>query len=566
MPRTDVLIVGGSLGGAAAALAAGRAGASVLLVAEGDWLGGQLTSQGVCTPDENAWVERGGATASYQALREAIRAHYRQTYRLSAAGLSQEHFNAGSCWVSRISGEPAVAQRVLREMLAAHPSVQVECGATAVGSAVVGDRIQSVTFRHRNGVSDVAASVVLDATDLGDLLPLVGAEHRLGAESVHETGEPDAPREPRPEWIQPFTYCVALELRPRGEDHTIPPPAAYGELRALQDYHVLDGAMKGMFGELGWWEYRRVIAARNFDDPAFPCDVAMVNTGSNDFKGGRLPVRSRSPGALLTRARRATLGYVYWLQTECPREDEPGRAGYPELRLRGDWFGTNDGLAPSPYIREARRICAMETVYEHDIVAADGAGCPHQRTVRSRLRADSVGIGHYWLDIHKGGTDEPARFLETRPYQIPLGALVPVRLRNLVASCKNIGLTHLSSAAYRLHPVEWNIGEAAGALAAYVVRNGLEPHDVLTREGVRRRFQSDLLDVGVPLYWWGDLVPGTPVWRAAQVLAVRGTWPEEDRIEFLPDDAPGEALPLSGQACTTRAELALALIRESERA
>ena len=51
--RCDVLIVGGSLGGVAAAIQAGEMGASVILIEESSWIGGQLTSQGVCTPDEN---------------------------------------------------------------------------------------------------------------------------------------------------------------------------------------------------------------------------------------------------------------------------------------------------------------------------------------------------------------------------------------------------------------------------------------------------------------------------------------------------------------------------------
>jgi hypothetical protein len=110
--------------------------------------------------------------------------------------------------------------------------------------------------------------------------------------------------------------------------------------------------------------------------------------------------------------------------------------------------------------------------------------------------------------------------------------------------------------------VEWNIGEAAGALAAHVVATGVEPHDVLAREGLLRRFQSELLDAGVPLYWWGDMEPGSPEWRAAQLLAMRGTWPVEDRIEFRPDQAPEPTLPERQPACATRGELALALLRD----
>src|SRR5207244_5369120 len=157
-----------------------------------------------------------------------------------------------------------------------------------------------------------------------------------------------------PDWIQPVTAPFALELRPKGEIHTMSRSAGYDEFQRLQEYHILDGAMRGMCGDLGWWTYRRVIAAENFDDPTFRCDVAMINTGSNDFKGGVIPTGvADSDSEVVRRARLASLGYVYWLQTECPRVDEPGKLGYPEFKLRGDWFDFSEGLAPAPYIRES---------------------------------------------------------------------------------------------------------------------------------------------------------------------------------------------------------------------
>ena len=48
----DLVILGGGLGGCAAALAAARNGLRVILTEETDWIGGQLTAQAV-PPDEN---------------------------------------------------------------------------------------------------------------------------------------------------------------------------------------------------------------------------------------------------------------------------------------------------------------------------------------------------------------------------------------------------------------------------------------------------------------------------------------------------------------------------------
>lgn len=534
----DVAVVGASLGGVSAALAAASNGASVVLVGTGGWIGGQLTSQGVCTPDENLYIESGGASATYLALRAEMRAHYAERYRLSPRALSTPHLNIGDCWVSRLACEPRVAEAILRARVGSAGNLAVLDHTRVLSVRQDHDTIRGITLSTAGGEPfEIVAAMFLDATDQGDLIELAGVEHTVGAESRDETGEPDAPDDAHPDWIQPFTVPFALELRPRGEDHTIARPPHYEAMRDLQRYHIVDGSMSGMFGPMGWWEYRRVISAASFDDPAFPCDVAMVNTGSNDYMGG--PGIGIQADANLEAGRLASLGYVYWLQTECPRHDDPTRNGYPELRLRADWFGTADGLAPEPYIRESRRIRALACVTEMDIVRRSATGVAGTPGPRAPYRDDTCAIGHYWLDIHKGHSPEPGLFLETWPYQVPMGALVPIRVTNLLAACKNLGVTHLTNGAFRLHPIEWAIGEAAGHLAAWSLANGILPRE--TWSARRRRFQAHLVGNGMPLAWWPDLAPSSPYFAAAQQTIVNGTWPQEEQLEFRPEALIGEA-------------------------
>src|ERR1700683_3404427 len=78
----DIAIVGGGVGGCAAALAALRRGLRVILSEETAWVGGQLTSQAV-PPDEHPWIEMFGCTRSYRNYRNAVRDYYRTNYKLT---------------------------------------------------------------------------------------------------------------------------------------------------------------------------------------------------------------------------------------------------------------------------------------------------------------------------------------------------------------------------------------------------------------------------------------------------------------------------------------------------
>jgi hypothetical protein len=167
-------------------------------------------------------------------------------------------------------------------------------------------------------------------------------------------------------------------------------------------------------------------------------------------------------------------------------------------------MGSADGLSKHPYIRESRRIKAKKTIVEQEVSEH------HQKGPRAAHFADSVGVGWYPVDIHRSGPEDVGASCRTKPFQIPLGALLPVRIANLIAGAKNIGTTHITNGCYRLHPVEWNIGEAAGALAAFALRERASPAAVREDAGALGRFQHSLLDEGVPLGW----VTGTGVGEA----------------------------------------------------
>jgi hypothetical protein len=185
---------------------------------------------------------------------------------------------------------------------------------------------------------------------------------------------------------------------------------------------------------------------------------------------------------------------LYWLQTEAPRPD--GGTGFPGFYLRPDVMGTEDGFAKAPYIRESRRIAARTTIAEHHVSAELNPGRDRAPDV-----SDSIGIGAYRIDLHPSTGGDPYIDLSSLPFQIPLGALIPIRMRNLLPAAKNIGATHIANGATRLHPVEWNVGEAAGLLAAFCLRREVEPSMVHLDPFLLEDYQRLLRDQGIELEW-----------------------------------------------------------------
>lgn len=541
----DVLVVGGSTGGTSAALAAAQSGMHVCLTEETKWLGGQMTSQGVSEFDENRYIETAGGTASYYELRNGIRRYYRDHFTLSPLGKAQTQLNPGNCWVSRLCFEAPVALHVLSSMLGPYEQkglLRVFLRTKAASVRMDGNRIQSVLayqfstgrwFRFR-------AKYFLDATDLGELLPMSGAAYVTGAESRSTTGEPDA-REGAgdPTDDQSFTYSFVLERVPHTQ-RLLPMPVGYEANREKQPYTLTLDYGHGKFLTYGvftkrpgtpglFWDYRRLVAKDNFTGPHAPPDISLINWPGNDYCGADL--LSNNPLAQAEQLRRAkllALGFAWWLQHDVPRDG--GGKGYPQLRFMTSESGSADGLSLYPYIRESRRIRALETIREQDISDI------YQKGPRSKWFRDSVGIGFYPIDIHSCAKKDFTS--ATKPFQLPVGALVPAKIQNLVAASKDIGATHITNGAYRLHPIEWAIGEAAGWLAALAVRSGQTPRAIAEDGQLTSKLQLDLVRHGAPIYWFDDLKVDDPAFGAAQFLAEKGIFGgNEQDLHFAPSAA-----------------------------
>ncbi|MEL7585345.1 MAG: FAD-dependent oxidoreductase [Prolixibacteraceae bacterium] len=526
--RADLVIAGGGMGGCACALAALRNGLCVVMTEETDWIGGQLTQQGV-PPDEHRWIESHGATRSYMNFRKALRQYYQTNYPLTPLALSQKELNPGNGAVSRLCVEPAAGVAVLTGLLAPWLSsgkLTLLTGCQVKEAETDKDRVKSLRAENKlTGRSYVlTAPYFADATEMGDLLPLTRTAYVTGTESNKQTGELHAPETADPDNQQAFTLCFALGYEP-GRNNVISKPEKYefwksyipkldpawpGPLLSLSysKPSTLESVTLGFHPEgnatgsvLNLWNYRKIIDRNNFKPGFYPGDISIINWPQNDYLPGKLiDVDEDEFNKQVDGARQLNLSLLYWLQTEVPRPD--GGTGWPGLRLRGDVMGTADGMAKYPYIREARRIEALFTVLEEHV------GVENRTLVKGKNAAakaeefhDSIGVGSYYLDLHPTTKGNNYIDLPSLPFQIPLGALIPREIKNLLPACKNIGTTHITNGCYRLHPVEWNIGEVAGMLTVFALQKKVRPLEVRQNPVLLAEFQKIIRAQGIETSW-----------------------------------------------------------------
>lgn len=441
--HTDVLVVGGGVGGTAAALALLRDHHRVVLTEPTGWIGGQLTSQGVPAND-HAWLDDGlGATASYRELRDRVRE------------VAVEHFPR----------EPAAWHTVLTEQLRPYLDaglLRLVTEAVPQDADVRNGVVRSVTIRTGLRRLRVHARYVIDASELGDLLPLTGAPFVVGREAGRGpigTGEPHNQHlRPDPRVQQHFSMIAAVG----GEGGNRHP----ARCRLYDRFEPEYAASPGLSGGVD-------VVPPNPDGAG----VALLNR-PEQVCHERVLIPSSGP----------TRTAMFEAGVRLAAEKARGLARFQGLFLEPDVFET-DGLARHPYIRESRRARADLVIREQDVSA--------ESTPEATRYPDAVGVGLGPIDVRRS----EALTLATRPFQIPLRALLPRRMRNLLAGAKNIGTTQITNGCYRYHSVEWSIGEAAGHACAFALRQRIEPRRMVSDATTFGMFASYLERNGVQRSW-----------------------------------------------------------------
>ncbi|MEM7064157.1 MAG: FAD-dependent oxidoreductase [Cyanobacteria bacterium P01_B01_bin.77] len=572
----SIAIIGGSTAAYTTALTALKLKLDVCLVQPQRMVGGQFTAQALPASDDGDLLRHQANLTTLAGEEFAISKSqrlFRQRQRQLQPVARRVIQDPGGSWVCPLSTTPVVASTALNGPLMpylksgkltlipyAEPTSLLLTHEEDTLRRVTGVVCQDTRTKHS---FTVKAQVVVEATDFGDLLEIANLPSRVGQEARSDTGEAILPEEARPECQQSFTFDVLVERTYPGKGVSVPAPTEYGRVPWLNvheftgDFWVRKNNVwkkRGFFDAFGIFRYRRLKRRSLNQKTVLPGDVAVINWGTsnhpqrgqccgNDYRTGYLIGLSRSERQQqIKRARIRAQAYIHYLQV----------SGVPDLKPRGDLTWTKDGIALEPYIREARRGIALTTIRHEDVAASF---FPNQ--ARARTFDDTLGIGQYhYLDLHgnlvEGHVSPRGKDVIALPFTLPAASLVPTDTDGLVLSAKSIGTTHITNAAYRMHPVEWAIGEASGFLAAFSIWTGKQPREIVGNESLLRKLQGFVTRNGIPIVWFDDVSHSDSDFEAIQVMAAAGIITSENakNLHFRPHGSVSRAV-----ACTALVNL-----------
>lgn len=537
--RYDVVVIGATPAGIAAAVSAARLGHKVALVERTTHIGGMMTG-GLSATDRRYRQASGGLFAEFL---KRVERFYAQAYGEN----SPQHRACRDGYLF----EPKVALQVFQHMLAETPNLHLYLRHELVG--VVSDepnQIAAVLLLDRNrGIRwRMEGRVFIDATYEGDLAAMAGVPYRVGREGRHEFGEeyagevfwdsrtrqitfgkPDGDKK-----VQAYNY--RLNLTKRADNRKlVPAPTDYDpDLYAEIAQRVQEGVL---------WHPMEVVSLVKLPQEKFDANNTPGPFPSTDFIGANYdyPEADWHRREQIARAHRNyILGLLYFLQTD-QRLPNEFRVAASHWGFAADEFVDNENFPPQLYVREARRIVGEYTFTEHD-------ARPMFAGRRAPVHEDSVAVAEYPIDSHATTPRDPKQpYLHegffylpqiTVPSHVPYRVMVPVGRKvggegevagvdNLLV-CGAVSATHIGFGTLRLEPVWMALGQAAGTAAHLAIILSTRPKSpvpcsISVRSVPVDRLQRLLLEQGQVIAFFTDLPPpGTDEFAAVQFFAVRG--------------------------------------------
>lgn len=540
--RYDIVIAGAGTGGTAAALQAARMGARVALLEESDWIGGQMSAAAVSTMDEG--VNLTPPSGIYREFLSRMEAYY------LARGKS-----VATCYWQTDSHcfEPSATRKILSQMI---DEVNTTPGGKGHIDLILDDRVVKVDATGNTITGVVTArgrklqsTILIDATEYGDVLPLTPARFRSG----HSIGT-----DRQNACTQDITYTMVIKRYPRGVPKELwmehEPPEYQKWLPDLRSEWQTDGNPSGVSLPVNFADhnaYRGLPDSSNPDLYVSTENRQITRTVLNWFNDFPVHTDIFDRGVrqkIFCESKLKTLANLYYLQHELKEtlwsvaNDEGYDTAFNRTEnscpnIPEEFKAIERNMPPVPYIRESQRLVGEYTLTAGDIRRE------HQGAPSVSGFGDSIAVGDYADDLHacdqesdlepelEHVVDRPPGF-RSGPFEVPLRSLIPEQVDGLLAAEKNISESRLANGATRLQPITMLTGEAAGTLAALAVKQGIQPRAVPAEQVQIALLHSGSIVARQPM---PDLVMGTRAWQAAQ-FAVVHQWMEMKSAGFAPND------------------------------
>lgn len=496
--RCDLLVIGGTASGVAAAVLGARQGLNVVLVESTNRLGG-MSSNGL-----------GNADISNKSCSNGFFEEFR--------GRVAEFYGSGTGF----KFESRVANAVIKLMVYEQPCITLFLKSSAIRPILAGNRVcgAEVCDMTQGKAGRIYAKITIDATDTADFAAASGAEWRVGREQR-------SPNEPHAGEI--YFDDAAQTILPGSTGKSDTKTQSYAYFMILKDYGENGAPLierprfydPEIFSPSPEWSKTWNATAGVLPNNHFEVNTHPFGTdwpGINfDYPVANTQRRHEIDAMYQDRA----LGYLYFLQNE---------RGHKNLGLADDEFLDNGNFPVGLYIREARRIIGEHILAENEVTNA-----------RTFHRADSVGVADYPMDSHAmEDLKDPTRkdkgegeiFLRTfTPWQqLPYSVMVPKRVENLLVTTA-VSATHIGYGTLRMEPARMSYGQAAAAAAYLAITRSVSLRCINPAW-----IQDRLLSQHAYIYWYSDVKPTTRHFKAINFLAARGVFPNEPKNTFRPDE------------------------------
>ena len=502
----DVIVIGGGAGGTSAAIQSARNGAKTLLIEETDWLGGMLTSAGVSAVDGNYKLPSG----FWGEFKDSLVSHYG----------SLEALKTG--WVSNTLFEPRVGNQILKSIAKKENNLNI-LFSTKVNSVNKLDLLKTDyhNFNVKSSKGNFTSKILIDATELGDVLPMIDEDYDLGMDSREMYGEDIAP-EKNNDIIQDLTFVMILKNY--NKSVKIDKPKNYDP----SEFYCSTASINCPESDKALWSPKQMM---NYGE--LPNGKIMINWPiyGNDYYSNLIEMNYDERNEVFKNAKEKSLRYLYYIQDEL---------GYDNYSLSDEEFDTDDNFPPIPYYREARRIKGKVTFSLDYIKKPFDQIHPLYRT--------GILVGDYPVDHHHDAHPDrynlpQLAFYPIPSYSLPIGSIISKKNPNFLVAEKSISVSNLVNGTTRLQPVVLQIGQIAGLIASESVKNNINTHQIDIRN-----IQKKFLDKGGYIQPYLDVEKNHPFFKAYQRIGSTGilkgtginvgwsnqTWfYPEDKIDFL---------------------------------